>query len=110
MSPQIVCTNRLDDPSYDEVKQLGRKVRDLSRYSQDRVADLGAVVTESFAATQTIQSFNHEAEDRRFFGTVVEQAFQTAFSRIKMRAILTFIVIVMAILWHHTLVVKRIVL
>jgi ATP-binding cassette subfamily B protein len=76
---------------------LGRRVRDLSRYSQDRVADLGAVVTESFAATQTIQSFNHEAEDRQFFGTIVERAFNTAFQRIRVRAAMTFIVIILAI-------------
>jgi ATP-binding cassette, subfamily B, bacterial len=76
---------------------LGRRVRDLSRSSQDRVADLGAVVTESFGATQTIQSFNHEAEDRRVFGGIVERAFNTAYQRIKMRAFMTFIVIVLAI-------------
>ena len=76
---------------------LGRKVRDLSRSSLDRVADLGAVVTESFAATQTIQAFNHETEDRRVFGQIVERAFQTAFQRIRMRAAMTFVVIVLAI-------------
>ncbi len=76
---------------------LGRRVRDLSRYSQDRVADLGAVVSESFAATQTIQSFNHESEDRQFFRVIVERAFDTAFRRIRMRAAMTFIVIILAI-------------
>jgi len=76
---------------------LGRRVRDLSRSSQDRVADLGAVVTESFGATQTIQSFNHESEDRRVFGGIIERAFNTAYQRIKMRAFMTFIVIVLAI-------------
>ena len=61
------------------------------------MADLGAVVTESFSATQTIQAFNHEKEDEQFFGKIVDRALQTAFRRIKTRAILTFLVIVLAI-------------
>jgi ATP-binding cassette subfamily B protein len=76
---------------------LGRRVRNLSRSSQDRIADLGAVVTESFGATQTIQSFNHEQEDRHFFSTIVERAFDTAFRRIRMRAAMTFVVIMLAV-------------
>jgi len=76
---------------------LGRRVRNLSRSSQDRIADLGAVVTESFGATQTIQSFNHEQEDRHFFSRIVERAFDTAFRRIRMRAAMTFVVIMLAV-------------
>jgi len=76
---------------------VGRKVRGLSRDSQDRIADIGATVTEGFAATQTIQAFTHEAEDRRHFGDIVEAAFRTAFRRIKARAGLTFLVILLAI-------------
>ncbi len=69
---------------------LGRRVRNLSRASQDKIADLGATVTESFGATQTIQAFNHEAVDRRTFSEIVELAFTTAFRRIRTRAFLTF--------------------
>ena len=76
---------------------FGRKVRDLSRASQDRIADIGATVTEGFAATQTIQAFTHEGEDRRSFKDIIEAAFRTAFQRIRARAFLTFFVIILAI-------------
>ncbi len=76
---------------------FGRRVRNLSRDSQDRIADIGATVTEGFAATQTIQAFTHEKEDHRAFRDVVESAFRTAFRRIKARASLTFLVIILAI-------------
>ncbi|MDA0339186.1 MAG: ABC transporter transmembrane domain-containing protein [Proteobacteria bacterium] len=76
---------------------FGRKVRNLSRASQDRIADIGATVTEGFSATQTIQAFTHEEQDRVGFRTIVEAAFQTAFRRIRARAFLTFFVILLAI-------------
>jgi ATP-binding cassette subfamily B protein len=76
---------------------IGRRVRNLSRASQDRIADIGATVTESFGATQTIQAFTHEAADRSRFHAIGEGAFRTAVRRIRSRALLTFLVILLAI-------------
>ncbi len=76
---------------------IGRSVRNLSRASQDRIADIGATVTESFGATQTIQAFTHEAADRAQFHRIGEGAFTTAVRRIRSRAWLTFLVILLAV-------------
>jgi ATP-binding cassette subfamily B protein len=76
---------------------IGRRVRALSRASQDRIADIGATVTEGFSATQTIQAFTHEDADRAAFRRVGETAFATAIRRNRTRAWLTFLVILLAI-------------
>lgn len=75
---------------------FGRRVRKLSRASQDRIADVGAMATESFGATQTIQAFNHETVDQDHFSEVSESAFTTAIRRIRARAWLTGMVILFA--------------
>ena len=74
---------------------IGRKVRALSRESQDRIADVGAGVEESLNAVRTIQAFTQETAERARFGVRVEDAFQTALKRTRARAMLTMIVIVM---------------
>ncbi|MFQ6018217.1 MAG: ABC transporter transmembrane domain-containing protein [Kiloniellaceae bacterium] len=73
----------------------GRRVRRLSRASQDRVADIGAYVDETLSAIRTVQAFGHEPIDRQRFGARVEAAFGTALKRIGARAKLTAIVIVL---------------
>ena len=74
---------------------IGRKVRGLSRASQDRVADVGAFAEESINAIRTLQAFSHEAADRARFGREVTGAFDTAVARIRLRAILTAVVILL---------------
>ena len=74
---------------------IGRKVRKLSRESQDRIADVGAGVEESLNAVRTIQAFVQENAERARFGSRVEDAFGTALKRVRARAMLTMIVIVM---------------
>ena len=74
---------------------FGRRVRRLSRTSQDRVADLGVYAGEALDAIRTVQAFVHEDEDRRRFGDYVEQAFQAARERVAARALLTAVVIVL---------------
>ncbi|MGF1628484.1 MAG: ABC transporter transmembrane domain-containing protein [Kiloniellaceae bacterium] len=74
---------------------FGRRVRRLSRTSQDRVADLGVYAGEALDAIRTVQAFVHEAEDRRVFGRHVEAAFQAARQRVAARAMLTAVVIVL---------------
>ena len=73
---------------------IGRRVRRLSRTSQDRVADVGAHVEESLNAVRTIQAFCHEDIDRDDFSGRVEDAFGAAVRRIRARAALTAVVII----------------
>ncbi|WP_372986175.1 ABC transporter transmembrane domain-containing protein [Marinobacter sp.] len=72
---------------------FGRRVRQLSRLSQDRVADVGSYVGESLTQIKTLQAFNHQPQDRRFFGEVSERAFDIARARIRQRAWLTTLAI-----------------
>ncbi|WP_404472000.1 ATP-binding cassette domain-containing protein [Vreelandella venusta] len=67
----------------------GRRVRRLSRTSQDRVAELGRYAEEALSGLQTLQAFNHEAVDKHRYGQRVEQAFASAVSRTQQRAWLT---------------------
>jgi len=74
---------------------FGRKVRKLSRASQDRVADVGVFVDETLSAIRTVQAYTHEPHDRAGFAQRVEDAFSIAVDRVRMRAIMTVIVIVL---------------
>jgi ATP-binding cassette subfamily B protein len=74
---------------------FGRRVRKLSRASQDRIADLGSYVDEALHEIRTVQAYGHEAADRRLFGERVEAAFATARSRIRQRATLVALVILL---------------
>ncbi|NIA70525.1 ATP-binding cassette domain-containing protein [Pelagibius litoralis] len=73
----------------------GRRVRRLSRDSQDRIADLGVYAGETMDAIRTVQAFVHEGVDRRRFSARVEEAFGAARLRIAARAMLTAVVIVL---------------
>ncbi|MCK0162704.1 ABC transporter transmembrane domain-containing protein [Marinobacter sp. S6332] len=72
---------------------FGRRVRQLSRLSQDRVADVGSYVGENLTQIKTVQAFNHQPHDRHFFSEVSERAFDIARARIKQRAWLTTLAI-----------------
>lgn len=74
---------------------FGRKVRKLSRDSQDRVADSSAVAGEVLNAMPTVQSYTQEERESVRFNFSVENAFQTALARIRARSLLTVIVIVL---------------
>ncbi|QPO10775.1 MULTISPECIES: ABC transporter transmembrane domain-containing protein [unclassified Thalassospira] len=73
----------------------GRRVRRLSRESQDRVADVSAFSEETLNALRTVQAYTHEEIESQRFSGHVEGAFRTAVARISARALLTAIVIVM---------------
>ena len=68
---------------------MGRRVRGLSRSSQDRIADLGAMVSEVLGGIRIVQVFNQESREAIRFGGAVERSFDTAKKRILMRALLT---------------------
>ena len=74
---------------------FGRKVRRLSRESLDRLADVSAYVDESIANIRTVQAFGHEEIDRTRFSGRVEETFATSVRRIRARALLTAIVILL---------------
>jgi len=74
----------------------GRRVRSLSRASQARVADVSVYIDEALHEIRTVQSYGHEMEDRARFGERVEQAFATAAERIRQRALLIALVMLLA--------------
>ena len=74
---------------------FGKKVRKLSRASQDRVADVGAYIDEALHEIRTVQAYGHETHDRRLFGERVEQVFATSVRRIRQRASLMAAVILL---------------
>jgi ATP-binding cassette subfamily B protein len=74
---------------------FGRRVRTLSRDSQDRIADASAMAGEILNAMPTVQAFTHEHIESARFGKSVESAFQTAMRRIRARAFLTMLAIVL---------------
>jgi ATP-binding cassette subfamily B protein len=74
----------------------GRRVRRLSRLSQDRIAEVGSYAGETLAGIETVQAFVHESEDRRVFRDRVEGAFAIAVQRIRQRAGLNAVALVLA--------------
>jgi len=71
---------------------FGRKVRKLSRSSQDEIANVGAYVGESIQQIKTVQAYNHQSHDDAQFSRHVETAFTVALSRILMRSFLITVV------------------
>jgi ATP-binding cassette subfamily B protein len=76
---------------------FGRRVRNLSRLSQDRIADIGSYVSETLGQIKTVQAYNHQVQDERRFAVAVEEAFNTARKRIFQRAWLITLVIVLVL-------------
>lgn len=79
------------------VSFFGRKVRALSRKSQDRVGDLGAYIDETLHEIHTVQAYTHEAKDRQLFSDRVEAVMDVAKGRIKYRALLISTVMFLSI-------------
>ena len=72
---------------------LGRRVRNLSRTSQDRIADVGSIVVETLGAMKIVQAFGQEARESARFTDAVEATMAAARKRVALRAIMTAIVI-----------------
>ena len=72
---------------------FGRRLRTVSRTSQDRVADVGSMVSDVLAAMKIVQSFNQEKREQLRFAAAVEKTFEVAKRRIMIRAAMTAIVI-----------------
>ena len=84
---------------------LGRRLRGLSRENQDWIAASSAKASEGLLSVQTVQAFTHEIRTALEFSEVIERAFDSAKARIKVRALITMIIIfvvfsgVMGVLW-----------
>ena len=74
---------------------FGRRVRRLSRSSQDTIADVGAYAGESLRHVKVVQSFNHENRDEDEFDARVTTAFSVGVSRIRHRAVLIALVMLL---------------
>jgi ATP-binding cassette subfamily B protein len=68
---------------------LGRRVRKLSRTSQDRIADTSGLADETLNAIQTVQAFTLERQNADRFGAAVEDSFAVAVRRTRVRSTLT---------------------
>lgn len=73
---------------------FGRRIRTISRSSQDRVADIGAMVAETLGAMKIVQAFNQEKREQQRFAESVELSFATAKRRIVLRSVITALAIV----------------
>ncbi len=71
---------------------FGRRLRSLSRTSQDRVARIGSMITEVLGAMSVVQAFNQEKREAKRFEEVVEQTFDVAKRRIRIRALMTALI------------------
>lgn len=84
---------------------FGRMVRKLSRKAQDTLADSGAFAGEYIEGVRTVQAYTQESRGRARFAEAVEMAFDAAQSRMRMRAVMTILVIflifssIVAVLW-----------
>ena len=72
---------------------FGRRLRSVSRTSQDRVADVGTMVGEVLGAMKIVQAFGQERREAARFGEAVEATFAVARRRILLRAIMTSVII-----------------
>ena len=81
---------------------FGRRVRKLSRASQDRVADSAAIAAEVLNAVPVVQSYGQERREASRFDTATEAAFEVAIKRTRVRAVLVGFIITAtfgALLW-----------
>jgi ATP-binding cassette subfamily B protein len=81
---------------------FGRRVRRLSRASQDRVADSSAIAAEVLNAIPVVQSYTAEAREAQRFDASTESAFKTAVRRALARSVLVAFIIIAtsaALLW-----------
>jgi len=72
---------------------LGGRVRKLSRSSQDRIADIGSVASETLGAMKIVQAFGQEGREGERFEAAVDRGFATAKKRFATRAVMTAFVI-----------------
>lgn len=72
---------------------FGRRLRNLARASQDKVAEVGAFTDEVIHEIRTVQAYGHEVISAREFALRVESTFATGVARVRQRALLIVAVI-----------------
>lgn len=72
---------------------FGKKLRNASRESQDRLGEVGANVGEVLGSMKIVQGFNQEKREADRFGAAVEAVFDAAKRRIRVRSIMTGVII-----------------
>ena len=72
---------------------VGRRVRRLSRASQDRVADTSAIAAEVLNAIPVVQSYTQQRRESARFEAATERAFDTAVRRTRVRSVLVAFII-----------------
>jgi ATP-binding cassette subfamily B protein len=72
---------------------FARRIRTVSRSSQDRVADIGSIVSEVLGSMKVVQAFGQQERERGRFALAVERVFDTAKRRILLRAVMTSLII-----------------
>ncbi len=91
---------------------LGRKLEALSKQSQDRIASVGTVASETLGSMKIVQAFGQEKREAARFAAAVEHTFATARRRIKLRAFMTaafismIFIAVTLVIWQATVDVK----
>jgi ATP-binding cassette subfamily B protein len=84
---------------------LGRRLRHLSRETQDWIAASSGNASEALLSVQAVQAFTHEGASRAAFAGITEKSFDAARRRIGTRAVMTVIVIflvfagIVGVLW-----------
>ena len=84
---------------------LGRRLRALSKETQDWIAQSSGAASESLLSVQTVQAYTHETESRAAFGEVTEKSYAASRRRIATRSLMTVFVIffvfagIVGVLW-----------
>jgi ATP-binding cassette subfamily B protein len=92
---------------------FGRRLRKESRSSQDRIAEIGTLVSEVLGAARVVQAFNQEPREAERFAGAVERSFNTARRRITIRSTMTSVVTLLVmgslvlLMWEGALGVAR---
>ncbi len=92
---------------------LGRRLRKLSLFSQDKIADTSGMASEALLAVQTVQANNHEKNSMSLFDRMVEESFAVAKQRIVVRSVLTAVLIffvftgIVTVLWFGAVNVRE---
>ncbi|MXO96627.1 ATP-binding cassette domain-containing protein [Erythrobacter aquimaris] len=91
---------------------FGARLRNISRSSQDRIADVGAMVTEVLSAMKVVQAFGQQDRESARFSDAVERTFDTARKRVLLRALMTATAItlifgaIVLLLWRGAVLVE----
>ncbi len=92
---------------------FGRRVQRLSRSGQDNLANASARASESLRAVETVQAFTREKEEQANFGKAVEETFNVAIKRVRVRAAMTAVIFsfilagLISVLWFGAVQVQN---